>query len=255
LFPKRTSASTIDDRAAVVEARHSDVWSERIMGKAAIGVLVFVLALPATAGDAANGLTLTGRGTVTRAPDVARFTFEVLRQGSDAAAQKREVDKVTAAVISLTQRLGIARDDVTAAVISVRPEYRYVDGRALLEGVSVGRTIAVTLRSLERYGDLTTGVVDAGVNQILGVTLDLADRAAVEREALDAAIANAAAEAAHVAAKLGLTLGRVLEVQIEDEGGASLPMIGAMMRDSGADFRPGTIEVSRRARLRYELAP
>jgi uncharacterized protein YggE len=224
---------------------------------AALFLAVSALALPAVAQDgvAQNGLYVSGRGSVSQAPDLARFTFEVVRQGSDAAALKREVDATTAAVVALAERLGVARKDVTAAVIQVRPEYRYVDGRSLLEGVNVSRTIAVILRDLERYGELSTGAIDAGVNQILGVSLDIDDRAAVERKALDDALTNAADEANHVAARLGMKLGRVLEVHVDDVGPTPVPMVAAMaMREkSGDDFRPGEIEVSRQVRLRYEL--
>jgi hypothetical protein len=220
-------------------------------------IVAALLALAATAAaqdEPRNGLHVTGHGAVTQEPDVARFTFEVVRQGNDAAALKREVDRITAAVVALAEGLGVARADVTAAVIEVRPEYRYVDGRSLLEGVNVSRTIAVKLRDLERYGDLSTGAVDAGVNQILGVSLDVDDRHAIERKALDAAIADAAGEAAHVAGELGMKLGRVLEVHVDEDMPVAMPMVGALaMREKTDDFRPGVIEVTRSVRLRYEL--
>jgi len=179
----------------------------------------------------------------------------VVRQGTDATALKQEVDQVTSAVIALAEKLGVKRDDITAAIIQVRPEYRYVDGRSMLEGTTVSRTIRVDLKDLRRYGDLTDGAIAAGVNQVQNVDLDFADRAALEQQALDAAIDHAKGEAEHVATRLGVRLGRVLEVQLQDIGPA-MPMPLGVTRAKGAaadDFRPGTLRVERRLQIRYEL--
>jgi uncharacterized protein YggE len=217
---------------------------------------VFCLLMPASvlADEAANGLTLTGYGEVRQAPDLARFTFEVVRQGTDAAALKQDVDRVTAAVVKLAESQGVARADITAAVINVRPEYRYVDGRSVLEGVNVSRTVRVDLRNLEKYGAISNGAIEAGVNQITGVELDLADRSGFEQRALDAAVDQGTAEAAHVAARLGMKLGRVLEVRIDDTGHVGMPVVGRhAMSEKADDFRPGELVIARQVRLRYEL--
>jgi uncharacterized protein len=206
--------------------------------------------------DAANGLSITGRGEITREPDLARFTFEVVRQGTDASALKQEVDKVTGAVVALAEKLGVARDAITAAIVQIRPEYRYVDGRSTLEGVNVSRTIRVDLKDLRRYGDLTDGAIAAGVNQLQNVELDFADRTALERQALDAAIDQAKNEAEHVASRLGMRLGRVLDALVQDTGGPIMPMPLGMARQKAAaadDFRPGTLRVERQIQVRYEL--
>lgn len=205
--------------------------------------------------EAPSGLHVTGHGDVTKEPDLARFTFEVVRQGTDATALKQDVDRVTGAVVTLAEKLGVTRDDITAAVIQVRPEYRFLDGRSVLEGVNVSRTVRVTLKDLGHYGDLTDGAIAAGINQLQNIELDFADRSALERQALDSAIDHAKDEAAHVAQRLGMKLGRVLEVQLQDNGGAMpmpLGMAAAKMSDAGT-FRPGSLRVERQVQVRYEL--
>ena len=101
--------------------------------------------------DSRSGLSVTGHGEVSKEPDLARFTFEVVRQGTDTVALKRDVDNVTGAVVALAEKLGVKRDDITAAVIQVRPEYRFLDGRSVMEGVNVSRTVRVELKDLSRY--------------------------------------------------------------------------------------------------------
>jgi len=219
-------------------------------------VLAFGLSATALA-DPQGGLSVAGRGEVAKEPDLARFTFEVVRQGTDANALKQDVDRVTGAVVALAEKLGVKRDDVTAAVIQVRPEYRYLDGRSVLEGINVSRTIRVELKDLRRYGDLTDGAIAAGVNQVQNIELDFADRTALEQQALDAAIDDAKAEAAHVAARLGMKLGRVLEVQLQDTGGGPpMPFGVAAAKVAEAQvFRPGSLRIERGVQVRYELVP
>ncbi len=205
--------------------------------------------------DTPSGVYVTGRGEVTKEPDLARFTFEVVRQGTDATALKQDVDRVTGAVVTLAEKLGVKSDDLTAAVIQVRPEYRYLDGRSVLEGINVSRTVRVTLKDLRRYGEMTDGAIAAGVNQLQNVELDFADRTALEQQALDAAIDRAKDEAAHVAGRLGMKLGRVLEVQLQDTGGGApipLGMAAAKVADA-TTFRPGSLRVERQVQVRYDL--
>lgn len=205
--------------------------------------------------DTPSGVYVTGRGEVTKEPDLARFTFEVVRQGTDATALKQDVDRVTGAVVTLAEKLGVKSEDLTAAVIQVRPEYRYLDGRSVLEGINVSRTVRVTLKDLRRYGEMTDGAIAAGVNQLQNVELDFADRTAFEQQALDAAIDRAKDEAAHVAGRLGMKLGRVLEVQLQDTGGGApipLGMAAAKVADA-TTFRPGSLRVERQVQVRYDL--
>ncbi len=209
----------------------------------------------AASADTSSGLYVAGHGEVTKEPDLARFTFEVVRQGTDAAALKNDVDKVTGTVVALAEKLGVKRNDITAAVIQVRPEYRYLDGRSVLEGVNVSRTVDVDLKDLRHYGELTDGAIAAGVNQLRNVELDFADRTALEQQALDAAIDSAKSEAEHVASRLGMRLGRVLEVRVQ--GGAPvapMPLGMAVSKAAQNDtFRPGSLRIERQVQVRYEL--
>ncbi len=219
-----------------------------------IAVVCALMMTAAALADSSSGIHVTGRGASEIEPDMARFTFEIVRQGSDAVALKREVDGATAAVIALAEKHGVARDDITAAVIQVRPEYRYVDGRSVLEGVVVSRTVRVELTNLTHYGALTNGAIAAGVNQIQGVELDVRDRAILERAALELAIDRARIEAQFVAGELDMAVGRALQVTVHDTGSSPMPLASRMaMSKEADDFRPGTLTIERAVDVRFEL--
>jgi uncharacterized protein YggE len=100
---------------------------------------------------------------------------------------------------------------------------------------------------------LTNGAIAAGVNQIQGVELDVADRGRLERTALEAAVDRAQADATLVAAKLGMQVGRALEVSVVS-GGGDVPQFARMaMEKTGDSFRPGTMSIQREVNVRFEL--
>jgi uncharacterized protein YggE len=190
------------------------------------------------------GIHVSGVGEVDVVPDMARIGLEVRREGPDAAALKPELDTVTRAVLELTRELGVADRDVTAAQVTVYPRYTNRNGEPVVDGVTATRTIAVTLRDLDRVGDLVNGALKRGVNGVAGVELDASKRKELERSALDLAIADAIAKAEHVAAQFGVRLGPLVDASTSAPAWPR-PMMDAMAMESRAasDFEPGQLTI------------
>ena len=206
--------------------------------------------------DTPSGLYVTGRGEVDQRAGSRALHVRSRAAGDRCAALKQDVDRVTGAVVALAEKLGVKRDDITAAVIQVRPEYRYLDGRSVLEGINVSRTVRVDLKDLRRYGELTDGAIAAGVNQMQNVELDFADRTALEQQALDAAIDR----------RKGRSRARRRAPGHEARTRARSAVAGHRRRraDSAWEwrppksptqiaFRPGSLRVERQVQVRYEL--
>lgn len=212
---------------------------------------VLMIAAGGAVAEETRGIHVTGHGEVLAEPDVVRFVFEVVRQGQDAESLKNEVDAVTARVVDLADDAGIAREDVATAVVRVTPRYRHSAGAAIIDGVTVQRTIRVTLRDLTHYTQVVNGVLGLGVNQIQNISLDFSDRSSFERQALEAAISDAAEAAQHVAGRLGIQVGRVLDVQVSHRAVAPGPMLA--MRAEAADVRPGRLTIERTVSIIYAI--
>ena len=220
----------------------------------AFGVLVAGLPLAAAA-DEARGIHVTGYAEVMVTPDMAHLTFELVRQGNDASALTKEVDKATLAVVKLAEKMKVKREDITTAVVQVTPEYRYNAGQSILEGVSVRRTVQIDLKNLEVYQQLIDGALAAGVNSISNTELDLENRDELERQALKAAIDDAIKEAGFTAGELGIRVGRVIDVAVQDTGPVVRPMMMAQAKMAeDTSFRPGEIAVSRTVQVLFEIA-
>jgi uncharacterized protein YggE len=220
-----------------------------------LGVLV-AGSWPVAAADEARGIHVTGFAEVMVTPDMAHITLELVRQGNDASALTKEVDKATHEVVKLAERLKVKREDITTAVLQVTPNYRYNAGQSILEGVTVQRTVQVDLKNLDVYQQLIDGTLAAGVNSVTNTTLDLVNRDELERQALKAAIDDAIKEAGFTAGELGVRVGRVIDVVVQDTGPIVRPMEMMVMKAQAEDtsFRPGQISVSRTVQILFDIA-
>jgi len=216
-----------------------------------------LLAPIATAAET-TGIHVTGAGEVVVVPDLARVSLDARREGTDAAALKSELDSVTSEVLALAKTLRIDPRDVTAAAVNIYPRYRHRDGESVVEGVVVSRTIEVTLRDLDRIGDLINGALARGVNGVNGVELDASNRTALEKQALDLAIDDAVHQAEQIAARFRVGLGRLINA-----GGAAPPQPVPMMMDAMAaaapearkSFEPGELTIRREIAASFAIEP
>jgi uncharacterized protein len=221
----------------------------------AVVVLALLLWTTAVHGNDGAGIQVTGRGEAWVEPDIARVQFQAVRQGGDAAVVKQQLDDVVRGVLTLTDRLQIDPEDVTAAVIQVAPNYRHQNGRTIIDGVVAHRQVKVVLRNLEHYAALIDGLLEAGINQIHHVELDHSDPHALQRRALDLAIEDALREARAVAERFGMRLGTVLEINVDPRPVQHFPVaerIGALRAAEDA-VRPGRISIERSVRVRFAL--
>jgi uncharacterized protein YggE len=79
------------------------------------------------------------------------------------------------------------------------------------------------VKDLNRVPAIMEAAVAAGANQVQGVSFKLADPGALEGQAIDAAIANARAQADRAAQKLGLKVVGVQKVQVHPSAGPVMP--------------------------------
>lgn len=204
--------------------------------------------------ESSRGIHVTGRAEIAVEPDMARMTLQVSAQAKDAITVKKQIDGVTRSVLKLTDEYKIARRDVTAAVVNLSPNYQYENKRRTVDGMQGSRTISVTLRSLDNYGDFMNAALELGINSISGVQLDTSKREALEDQALDAAIADARRRAAHVAKQFDVELGRVRDVHVQAGHVEPRLMARSMSADSsGGDFSGGEIDIRRDVQAVFKI--
>ena len=157
-------------------------------------------------------VVVQGEGVVRKAPDQA-----LVRIGAESRARNPKEAQATnaEAMSAVQQRLtaaGIAKDAVRTVVVSLQQEFDYNNGRQTPRGYAARNVIEVRVDDLARLGEVMDASVGSGATSIQGLTFDLKDRKATEREALTQAVADAMARATAAAAGAKRTVDRVVRI-------------------------------------------
>lgn len=163
-------------------------------------------------------VTVSGRGEVSVEPDRAEISLAILVRGDQQQAAQREVDDTVEAVLRLTDKLGIARQDVRTTRLNINPEFRWdkSTNERVITGYTIQRTVEVMLTDLEKLGELMQRATSAGVNQVSPPVLGAKDEDRHRREALSRAAEDARLNADVLARTLGAKLGEVRRITSSD---------------------------------------
>jgi uncharacterized protein YggE len=168
--------------------------------------------------------------------------------------------KVTAAVLSLTDKLDIKRNKVDTTGATVRPDYRWnrETEQQELRGYIAERQMIVKVDDLDSLGKLVEGAVSAGVNQVSPPQLDSSRRKAMRREALALAAKDARANAEVLVETLGAKLGD--PISVSDGSAPPQPPVPlrrmaatAMESDSSATYNAGDLTFNATVNVVFEL--
>lgn len=211
--------------------------------------------LPVAAGadglPSAPYIEVSGHGELHVAPDLAYVNLTLEKTSMDAKAARADVESRAAKVIALARRLGIAEKDIKAPAVTVYPQYEWHqtpsgDGKQVLVGQHVTRSISLTLRDLSRYGALADGLFAAGVTRLDNVVPDRGDRDQLQLQALAQAVQDAHGKAEALAAAAGVTPGAVYRISEQEGSRGPRPMMMAAARSAGGqepEFLSGEIEI------------
>jgi len=228
----------------------------------AVGLLVAVIAGPALAPHAIlaadptgtrpeHTISVGGTGRVMISPDIADLRLGVSITANTVKDARAANATAMTAVIAGLKKLGIADRDIQTTILSLQPVYDYSSNsnRPRLTGYSLSNAIAVTIRDLDKVGDAIDGALAAGATTMDGVTFRVADQAAAEKQAREAAMTEAKAKAQTLASAAGISLGAVASIS-ETVAPVPYPVYYGAMAGVATDkaastpVQPGTNEVS-----------
>ena len=223
--------------------------------------LAMLLASVSTmADDLAHTVSVTGTGLVSAQADRATVQMSIMSRHHELDAAQAGAAKVTAAVLSLTDRLDIKRNKVDTTGATVRPDYRWNREKEEqeLRGYIAERQMLVKVDDLEKLGKLVEGAVASGVNQVSPPQLDSSKRKELRRDALAMAAQDARANAEVLAETLGAKLGKPISiVDGSATPGPPVPQLrmatAAMESDSAATYNAGDLTFTAAVTVVFEL--
>lgn len=182
-------------------------------------------------------ISVNGTGKAFLTPDIAYITIGVHTEAAEATEAVASNNAQAQKVIDTLKSMGISEKDIQTSNFSIFPQPQYdSEGKPTGEvRYSVDNQVNVTVRDLDKIGDVLDAAVKAGANQIYGITFDVADKSAALSAARTAAVDDANAKAAELAAASGVQVGPVQT--ISEYTSYPAPVYaerGAMMADSAA---------------------
>jgi uncharacterized protein YggE len=188
-------------------------------------------ATPAAADPASHTITVTSSSKITVIPDVARISLGVTVTKPSVKAAREAAASRMGAIIAAVKGLGVADADIQTVNLSLYPQY--ANGSSTrITGYSLDNQVQITVRDLDKAGDVVDTATAKGATEVNGISFDVADPAKARDDARAAAIAAAQISAQAMATAGHVTLGAV--VAITDSTSPS-PVYSGAFRASALD--------------------
>jgi uncharacterized protein len=172
-------------------------------------------------------ITIVGSGTATAAPDIATVNVGVQVQAANAQDALRRANELTTAVLDAVRGLGVADNDLRTNGPHLWPNDR---------GYQCGNDVTVVVRDVSLTGPVVDVAAGAGGPSftVSGVSFGVAEPAALQTLAREAAMADAHAVATELATAAGAAIGDVLTIVEGVASATPRPMAMAAMRIAAA---------------------
>jgi uncharacterized protein len=183
------------------------------LGLAALAVLM--LCATAHAGQAAAPtLTVEGRAALGFHPDQAKLVVGVDTRADQADQAAQANSAAMSRVLAQVKKLLGPGDLVQTQGyrLSARTRWNKQLGQNQVTGYQASNRVEITTGDPKKIGPLLDAAVAAGANNISGPVWGLADQAAAQKKAQQAAVADALAQAKLLAKAAGMALGGLLKM-------------------------------------------
>jgi uncharacterized protein YggE len=202
-------------------------------------------------------ITLNGKGSVDRAPDIAMITVGVSVDGETASAAMSQQTTKMNGVFAAVKAAGVADRDMQTSNLSLNPIYDYPPNQQpKMRGYNASNQITIRVRDLKNLGKTLDAVVKGGGNTIHGVSFSIDKPEAYQNEARVAAIKDAAAKAELYAQAVGYKVKRIVTVSEIDYSPRPVPMMARMQVADAAESTPvaaGEVSLEQQVNVTFEL--
>ncbi len=169
-----------------------------------------------------NTITVSGKGEVVAVPDVAQFSFAVVKEAKTVASAQEEVTTTMNDILVFLEDFGVKDSDVKTTNYNIVPRYEYIrtgkrefiyppisDTRTLV-GYEVSHWVEVKVRAIGDVGEAIGKVGGIGATNISNVNFTIEDDDKVKADAQKEAIEDAREKARVLARSLGVRLIKIV---------------------------------------------
>ena len=201
-------------------------------------------------------ITARGVGRVTGVPDVLTISIGVETRAEEAAVALEENNTKTQALLDLLKGEGVAEADLQTENLSISPTYN--DNGSRITGYQVTNSLRVTLRDLDRSGQIIDAAANAAGDavRINGLSFSIDDTSDLYASARADAVRRARTQAEQLAEAAGVELGAVRTITEAPIGGDVIyeERLAASDAAAGAPIEAGSQELTLTVTVVYDIS-
>ncbi len=235
--------------------------------------LLFAMSAPALAADAPpqRSVTVSGEAEVKAVPDEVVLNFGVESRDKSLTEVKRLNDARVKNIMTVLLAQNVANKDIKTDYVNLQPEYQYSSGSfsrgaATFIDYSERTVFVATLRDLARYETVLTAILQAGAENIYGISFRSSELRKYKDEARALAMKAALEKATALASVLGEQIGRVRDIHEGQEnafGGTLQRNMNAQVNSyqnaaasadtADSSLAPGTLSIRANVTVTFDL--
>jgi len=205
-------------------------------------------------------INVSGSGQAYLVPDIAYIYVGVHTEKSSASEAVDENNTQTQTMIQALRDFGIDAKDIRTTNFSIWPNDKYDPQTGQPTGQKtyvVDNTVYVTVRNLDKLGDLLDTVVAAGANTVNSIQFDVADKESALKQARADAVKDAKTQASELADAAGVKLGEIQSVSFYDN--QPIPMAegkgggGGAVAQAAVPIQPGQLTFTVTVSMTFDI--
>ncbi len=200
-----------------------------------------LFATPVVAAEqSSRTISVSGQGTASAPPDMATIQTGVVTQAEKASDALDANNAAMERLMAALKAAKIAAKDIQTSSFDVRPEYQRGprgQQRPEIVGYRVTNQVRVRVRNLPGLGEVLDALVEAGSNQVSGISFGIDEPTGVLNQARNRAIADARSRADLYAHAAGVRVGKVLSIS-EQQTAVPRPQFAARFAAERASAVP-----------------
>jgi uncharacterized protein YggE len=229
-------------------------------------ILGFV-ALPLLSAKAQVGLrqiSVSGSAEVKVTPDEVDLNVTVETRNANLDQAKRDNDDRIAGALRFLKQNGVKEKDIQTDYLSIQPIFDSREKLAVTPGLyQVRKGIGIRLLDVGNFDTIFTGLINNGVNYVLGIEFRTSELRKYKDQARVMAVRAAKEKAEAMAAELGVKVGLPTNISV-NEWSSSMSRQGGMNQNASQDaarssgeggesFSAGQISVSATVNVSFVL--
>lgn len=166
-------------------------------------------------------ISVSGEGKVSAKPDVAKITATILTENELLKIAQEENSRQSNVLIGYLKSQSVGEKDIKTIGYNIYPQYSYPppcrtfpcpleSERPKIIGYQIRNSYGITIRDISQAGEILSGIVVAGANEVGGISFTIDDPEAFKAQARKKAIDIANEKAKTLAKDLGKRLGKIV---------------------------------------------